>query len=211
MGTPASDLSSNVSSSRKFVLLPPLSPALGKSPFMALVTLSAHFLLGREEIISAPEMGNNSCEGPLRLFSSLSPFACWNLMDSLTTVHCGQGHCVWSNLHLAMPLLPSTARCGRLALLVYASVWLSGSESLSHRPHYSCQAALGRWDADGVQGYFRSSGHSRVPRFSLGQPCIGWILALWHFVPILAIDSYIYSSLSGKCKGKHDKWAGSST
>lgn len=49
-GTPASNLSSSVSNSRKFGLLPPLSPALGRSPFMAPGTPSAHFLLEREAI-----------------------------------------------------------------------------------------------------------------------------------------------------------------
>lgn len=47
VGTPAPNLSSSVKSSRKFGLLPPWSPALGRSHFMAPVTPSAHFLLGR--------------------------------------------------------------------------------------------------------------------------------------------------------------------
>ena len=68
--------------------------SLGQEPLHGSGNTFCPLLVREGRDISAPEMGNNSCEGPLSLFSSLSPFACWNLMDSFTTVHCGQGHCL---------------------------------------------------------------------------------------------------------------------
>lgn len=136
------------------------------------------------------------------------------LIDSLdhTAPWTGTLYVKGMHSHECPSLLPSASGCGRLALVVYVAVWVSGFGRPPHRPQCSCHSLQGCRDLVWGQGYSRGSGLSQAPWLSLGQPCIWphWTLA--H--PALCSPfgnwfTYWQILCQETDKGKHDEGEGS--
>lgn len=160
-------------------------PSLGWCPFMAPVSPRAHFLSGREEIALFLKQGITALNtlnlkglsfslGPKR-FRTPSSLLCSYLplprrgaavlIDSLdhTAPWTGTLYVKGMHSHECPSLLPSASGCGRLALVVYVAVWVSGFGRPPHRPQCSCHSLQGCRDLVWGQGYSRGSGLSQAP------------------------------------------------